>query len=408
MPLLDGMSRKTLTPDHTPFLGGLRRIHAKGDIGTMETVVNDIASVTGKKLAVVVASHAHQDHIAGYDRFGNIFSTFEIGEVWLPWTWNPDDPQAVQLQKKQTALTQQLTQHFAALAAAQSRTSDTSQAAMDAIDNLKGNQHAIALLKAGFGVNAKVRYLKAGDSLPQPGDDPPVPGLTVSFLGPPQSTKFLAQMNPPAGQHYLQLNQGRAETANAIEPFPAKWRLAREAPAFKEAGFTSKDEKDLQNTVGSPLEALAFAIDQARNNESVVALLVYRGQYLLFPGDAQYGNWEWWLQNLRPENILPLIRFFKIAHHGSVNATPVPVLEQMADGKFAAMVSTQSIPWASIPLVKLMQRVNEKAAGKIVRSDWISVPGGPSPSTGAEPQEPSTLPEGFIKGQLWFDYMINV
>jgi hypothetical protein len=179
------------------------------------------------------------------------------------------------------------------------------------------------------------------------------------------------------------------------------------------AGFSNQDELAIQQAVGSPLEALAFTINQALNNESVVALMIYRGQYLLFPGDAQYGNWEWWLDNLQPDDILPLIRFFKVAPHGSLNATPVEALEKMSDGKFGAMVSTQSTPWASIPLVKLMQRVDQKTAGCIVRSDWIDVtlPDGgsaPVPSKDAQPAKPAAWPAGFAKGDLWFDYFINL
>ena len=386
-------------------------VHAKGDIGTLGKAVDNIAAETGNKLAILVATHAHQDHIAGYDRYGTAFSKFQIGEVWLPWTWNPNDPQAVQLQKNQAALIGQLAQHFTALAATQpgSVKSET----MAAIENLKGNPHAIALLKAGFGVNAKVRYLKAGDVLPGGSDGIPVPGLSVKFLGPPQSTKFLAEMNPPAGQHYLTLTTDGAEVANAIKPFADKWKLDDGNAQFASSGFGSKDESAVQEAVGSPLEALTFTINQALNNESVVALMIYRGQYLLFPGDAQYGNWEWWLENLQPDDILPMVRFFKVAHHGSLNATPVEALEKMSDGKFGAMVSTQSTPWASIPLVKLMQRVNQKTAGSIVRSDWINVtlPTGkpaPVPSKDAQPVMPSKWPAGFTEGEFWFDYFIDL
>jgi hypothetical protein len=86
--------------------------------------------------------------------------------------------------------------------------------------------------------------------------------------------------------------------------------------------LSEADRIVLEAAASSPPEELAFALDQARNNESVVALLSYRGKNLLFAGDAQYGNWRWWLENERPDQILPGVSFFKVAHHGSVNATP--------------------------------------------------------------------------------------
>jgi glyoxylase-like metal-dependent hydrolase (beta-lactamase superfamily II) len=375
-------------------------VHAKGNIGKIGQVVDDIATATGGKLAVVIATHAHQDHISG---FGDKFSSFDIGEVWLPWTWDPNNPQAVQLQKRQAALVAQLALCSDAMAGDPS--------ALNAVLNMTGNEHAISLLKSGFGVNAKVRYLKAGDKLTA-GDvakDPSaisVPGLSVSILGPPQSEEFLAKMDSPPGEHYLQLSFGMVEAVESDKPFSEKWVLSKEDPELSSVKLTPEHEKELQDKVKSPLSALAFAIDQARNNESIVALLTFRGQYLLFPGDAEYGNWRWWLDNLQPEETLPQVTFFKVAHHGSVNATPVDALEKMSQGKFAAMVSTQSTPWPSIPCVPLMARLNTKTQQRVVRSDWLKLEGAPDPSPRAEPPLPPELPAGFVKGDFWIDYSI--
>ena len=103
--------------------------------------------------------------------------------------------------------------------------------------------------------------------------------------------------------------------------------------------------------------------------------VIYNQYYLLFTGDAQYGNWRWWLENEQSKDILSKINFFKIGHHGSHNATPKTALEGMSDGNFVAMVSTQSVPWESIPRNHLMTRLSEKTRKRIVRSDWISVEG---------------------------------
>jgi beta-lactamase superfamily II metal-dependent hydrolase len=376
-------------------------VHAKGDIGTMAEVVTDIEKETGRKLAVLIATHAHQDHISGFDRFGDRFSRFQIGQVWLPWTWDPDDKKARKLQKKQSALTARLATHFAALGAQ----GDAHAAA--AVENLKGNAHAISLLKGGFGVGAKVRYIRAGDKL-QSGDESGVQGLAVRFLGPPDTEEFLAQMDPPAGQHYLSLSDsGKAVEMNVLTPFAPRWQLKRGSPLVKHLALDKVGEATIKDQVAS-LADLAFALDQARNNESVVALLVYRDQYLLFPGDAQYGNWRAWLEEEDAQDILSRIRFLKVAHHGSVNATPKSALEAMTRGAFAAMVSTQSSPWPSIPRAPLMTRLSEQTKKRIVRSDWIDVRGAPTPSKGATPPRPSRFAHGFVRGPFWVDYVIEV
>jgi hypothetical protein len=80
----------------------------------------------------------------------------------------------------------------------------------------------------------------------------------------------------------------------------------------------------------------------------------------------------------------------------------------MSDGDFAAMVSTQSTPWPSIPRDPLMARLNEKTKKRIVRSDWLSIKGAPKPIPHSKPASPSALPKDFVKGDFWFDYMIKV
>lgn len=374
-------------------------VHSSGDINTIEAAVDDIMKITGGKLAVVIATHAHRDHISGFGQFAAKFARCDIGHVWLPWTWDPHDRRAVKLQKKHSALTSQLTSHFNALGAR--ATSD----AAAVVQNLNGNDAAIALLNDGFGVGANVRYVRAGDRLTKPRDTG-IPGLTVRFLGPPQSEEFLAQIDPPAGQRYLSgTNGGNSEWRNVLRPVPDRWRVPRSDRSLARLKLDAEDERALREQVAS-LEQLAFAIDQARNNESVVALLMFRGEYLLFPGDAQYGNWRWWLENAQPDEILPRIRFLKVAHHGSLNATPKSALEQMSEGAFAAMVSTQSVPWASIPREPLMTRLDQRTRKKIVRSDWLHVKGAPVPSRGATPPRPKRWPRGFAAGSLWIDYLL--
>jgi len=267
---------------------------------------------------------------------------------------------------------------------------------------LRGNPHAIALLKSGFGVGAKVRYLTAGDSLTDPAD---IAGLTVNVLGPPQSEAYLQQMDPPANEAYLRLATGDAGKAGPIQPFPPCWRA--DARALGALALSRADVTRLGDTTDTSAEDLAFSLDSARNNESVVALLTYRGQRLLFAGDAQYGNWRWWLEHETPDQILPQVRFLKVAHHGSVNATPKDALEKMTDGAFAAMVSTQSTPWPSIPRVPLMARIDEKTKQELVRSDWLVVAGAIGPAAGTAPAEPAQPPAGFSEGALWFDYVLK-
>ena len=48
---------------------------------TITIFINNIVKVTDRKLALIIATHAPQDHMSGFGRFGDIFTKFEIGEI---------------------------------------------------------------------------------------------------------------------------------------------------------------------------------------------------------------------------------------------------------------------------------------------------------------------------------------
>jgi hypothetical protein len=203
-------------------------------------------------------------------------------------------------------------------------------------------------------------------------------------------------MDPPSGDRFLRLNRsGQPVAANPIEPFEKKWRVgAKTYPRLPDA----KALKEMVDTSA----ALAFALDQVLNNTSLVTLFSYRGKNLLFPGDAQYGNWQSWMNTPDGEAVLDHVDFFKIAHHGSHNATPKSALDKMHDG-FAAMISTQNHPWPSIPFAKMLNRLEQKASG-VVRSDSIPVAGAKNAPKGPKLK----LGAGFSVGPFWCDYTLAV
>jgi hypothetical protein len=381
-------------------------VHAAGDIGTMEKVIQNIIDVTDRKLAVIIATHAHRDHVYGFGKFKDEFSQFKIGEIWLPWTWDDGNENAVRIKKKHVMLINTLSEHFEAQGIDPGGVVDST--IMNAIENMKGNKLAVELLKSGFGdEDVKVRYLKAGDNLKS--SQISIPGLYARLLGPPppQSEEFLAQMDPPSGQSYLMLRGEDNRVSNKIQPFAKKWLANADSIPLK---LNADDEKILQELASSSISDLAFKLDNVLNNESLVVLLNFRDNYLLFPGDAQYVSWRWWLENdsYSSTDILQQITFLKVAHHGSHNATPKAALEKMTDGRFAAMVSTQSEPWPSIPRVPLMNRLSEKTRKRIVRSDWLPIKGAPKSLPLARSSSPSMLPKGFTKGDFWFDYTLEL
>jgi len=365
-------------------------VHVAGDIKTLELAVQNIAEETGGKLALLIATHAHEDHIAGYGKHADVFRNFKIGEVWLPWSENLKDKLARKWKTKMAALHARLESHFAAKPPSAAAASVLANAAS------KRNLEAMNNLRTGFGTGAEVRYLEAGMEIDKVAG---IAGLRARILGPPRDEDFLKKMDPPKAERYVRAGAGGAEEpANAVSPFGSD---ALRAADDRGPVLDEEEKKDLRGAAQADFEALAFKLDDALNNSSIAALLTYRGQRLLFPGDAQWGNWKYWIEEEDSEEMLSSLQFYKVSHHGSENATPKSALEGMPDG-FRAMCSTQSKPWPSIPYPKLWDRLQKKTAQHAVRSDslpWQDAPEGP---------EIGRLPTGFKKGKFWVDCFIEV
>ena len=374
--------------------------HAQGEIGTMAQIMDDIESATFRKLELLVATHAHRDHISGFGKFADRFARFEIGEVWLPWTDNPDDKEVAALERKNLALYARLEQHLRATLKANGN-DPLGAAALHALSNLQGNERAKAELGRAFGTGAKVRYLGAGAAFAKVGG---ATGLSAEILGPPKEKQFFSRMDPPVGQHFL---TAPGDTTGAVHPFPDLEIRAGDIDytAIVQEGqplVPPQDLTPLLEQAEAPAGRLALALDNVRNNTSLVILFRFRGKAMLFPGDAQWGSWQSWIDTDNARQLLGEIDFLKVAHHGSENATPVSVVKALRAAGLAAMVPTQVKPFPTIPRMPLLDELQKHCTGHVaVRSDWIDVkdaPPGPNPRP--------KLPKGFKSGELWIDYKL--
>lgn len=366
--------------------------HMHGEIGTMDRVMDDIEAITRKKLAVLVATHRHRDHISGFGQFAERFGGFEIREVWMPWTDDPHDPDAAALNARHLALYDKLQRHLAATGAA-GREAD---AARNALINLTGNETATTELARGFGTGATVRYLKAAQSFDMVAG---VTGLSAEILGPPAEKSFLSRMNPPAGQHFL---TAPGDTSTAVRPFRG-YELRPNDVDFttiaNQPVAPGEDIAALKASAENPASRLALFLDNVRNNTSLVIVFRYKGKTLLFPGDAQWGNWQSWIGTAAAKRVLAELDFLKLSHHGSENATPVDVVKGLRDNGLAAMVSTQIEPFPTIPRIPLLDAVQAHCTSHLlVRSDWVDVEGAPSAPTAAP-----RLSSPFRRGHVWID-----
>ena len=82
----------------------------------------------------------------------------------------------------------------------------------------------------------------------------------------------------------------------------------------------------LRSLRGRQLLELVRTLDRVLNNTSVILLFEVAGRKLLFPGDAQLENWTYALRQPGVQEKLASVDFYKVGHHGSLNATPKTLL----------------------------------------------------------------------------------
>nr|WP_148294430.1 hypothetical protein [Azospirillum sp. B506] len=183
-------------------------VHSRGNVGTLKKTVENLALECEGHLALVVATHAHQDHISGFGLHADIFKTVRVDHVWLPWTEDGEDKQAIGLRRLRDGMTAALASRFAAAPA--------SLSAKAVFELATGNAAALDLLKAGINGGA-VRYLAGGDRIDE--NAVGIPGLGVRVLGPPRDTSLLGRMAPPSSDRFLRTAGDGAAAGGPVQLF---------------------------------------------------------------------------------------------------------------------------------------------------------------------------------------------
>jgi beta-lactamase superfamily II metal-dependent hydrolase len=334
-------------------------VHSQSQFKGLKEAVIAMEKETKGKLDVIVATHAHADHISGFGSEDEVFEQIEVGEVWLPWLEDLSDPRAKKLHTKAAALTALIDAHMSKAGAAPDPLVEW--VTLNALgakgrSSTGNNAKALERLRGGFGDKRRTKYLRAGQVLNDAGG---IKGLTVRVLAPSENTEFLSKMHPPDSQLY-----GLDAEGNVVEdkllPFGDRWT---DGAAVLDVDY--RDELVRQCAI--PLRALALSVDNYLNNTSLSLLLEYRGKTLLFPGDAQWGNWE---------SLLGKVDFYKVGHHGSHNATPHGALELMNAKNVVAMASTDTVKSFNrgsfpVPYPKLVNAVKKQVGNRYAQSDEL-------------------------------------
>jgi len=329
----------------------------------VEQVIGDV-TVEGKaRIDVVIATHRHQDHVSG---FGDAaWKNVDVGEVWLPWTEHPTDPEARRIRETQSRKAKAIHKALK-LAAAPSRL-------VELAENSLTNAAAMTMLKRGFSGNPRLRYLPAKSRSRRTFRPKLLPGVTVHAMGPSRDPDVIRDMNPPKGESYLRLTTG-AGARRIASPFDESFRIAmRSAVArrlFEATDFDAADRKAIERIADEDPLALVVALDKAVNGTSLLLMFEMGDQFLLFPGDAQWGTWQSALEDDVWRELIEKTTFLKVGHHGSHNSTPKDLLaDEILPEAFRAMICTRAKVFKSIPRVPLLKALLERSDKQVARSD---------------------------------------
>lgn len=310
---------------------------------------------------------------------------------------------------------------------------------------------------------ATPKYWRPGEVIAPAG----APELRIYVLGPPQNKKDLFKTDAPAEVYHLDDDNLDATLDRAVaaplpsdphelpdhvlgydagRPFdPAHTYLLQDfAPDFvvKESDASAHHSEHNDHSVRAPIteflarryytppnalaendqdwrridgewlqsaEQLALALDDATNNTSLVLAieLVDSGKVLMFPGDAQAGNWLSWdsvtfkdaAEDVNATDLLKRTVFYKVGHHGSHNATMKQKgLERMLSKDLVAFIPVDhemalKKHWGKMPLDGLLEALHAQCGNRVVRIDDAKLPDGftavqaghPEPSLGGSP-----------------------
>jgi hypothetical protein len=329
---------------------------------TLDQVVADIRKVTNDHLHLLVGTHEHQDHVCGFRNCRSEFAKIKVDQVWLAWTENPQDPLAKQIEKYKGDLGIAVANTANALALAD-ESDKQSKALGEAINSVLGFvgdakalgasglaktiDEAMQFVRTGFGKEAC--YLSPGGAAIE---EDWLPGFRFYVLGPPRSAAALSNLGDYDSNELYRISSGlnvgaafrlSGSTSNSLTsenemPFDPRFRRTADDPILAEVIKNYHDSSQAWRRIDNDwLHAaadLALQLDSMTNNTSL-ALAIERvsdGKVLLFPADAQQGNWLSWhdanmawtfggTKKKTAAELLAATVFYKVGHHSSHNGT---------------------------------------------------------------------------------------
>lgn len=394
----------------------------KGGSDTMRAIAKDIKQAIGNDpIDVLVITHEHWDHVSGFSSAKSELAEIVFKSVWMPWTENPDDAMAKQLDTYRGNAIAALGVAQQRMASSPSRHLVELSSALEAVMGFhfgaEGDKVRAARNRAAAAATPqKPSYLEPGAVIDIPGSD-----VRVFVLGPPRDRAMLRLEESEAEMYHF---RGRSGWPTELA-LSAGLALGDEASGDNfvryDTPFSDGQGHDLEDALhgrGDPgivdfigahyagrggegpnsarridqdwlavSADLALQLDRAVNNTSLVLAFefVSTGRVMLFPGDAQIGSWKSW-DSVKWEghkttaaDLLARTIYLKVAHHGSHNAMPHRLgLDRMTNSDLSAFIPVSKsdavkADWLRMPFEPIIKALVDSTSGRVIRADdaWI-------------------------------------
>jgi hypothetical protein len=424
-------------------LGGAAKYNLLIDCGLLQgtsgstELMQDVAANIRQTLSAnnapsaVAVTHEHWDHISGFSQAKEIFDEIKFDEVWLGWTEDENHARARDLRErfnKQITGLKKALKDVAEKKGAGFKVEEMPgffQVASSLVEDFFDEELGV---KGGKGRSATWDYIskRAEPRYCSPTDVFSPKGLEgevrVYVLGPPLDLNFFSKTEPSKKDAANETYRDKAGFAlaesffasfadNDDDPFteacrPFEKDLATIIPHagnhdicddVKRTFDTYFDDDNKWRQIDDDwlmmLEPLALHLDSYTNNSCLAFAieLVKSGRVMVFPGDAQFGNWiswkdlSWKVKNsdgaiieITTADLLARTVLYKVGHHGSHNATlKEHGLELMNSPELAAMIpvdraKARDKKW-EMPEGLLYERLLEKSRGRIIIADESDV-----------------------------------
>ncbi|ALL71379.1 hypothetical protein K788_0001820 (plasmid) [Paraburkholderia caribensis MBA4] len=379
----------------------------------MTDVLENVYQESGGHVDLLVATHEHWDHLSGFLQAEVAFDKLKVSKVWMSWIENPRDEQAQTFKRDQNVALQLV------------RT-----AALQLDSKIADDGHPLASLLGFFGIAGRLTTASALEKVRTKADSPRYcdpkdkPALLQDFnariyvLGPPRDPAMLRKTLPSKrNPETYSLTADSLDVMTSIfmgdaeSPFVSSYRIpmevARQQAFFQHQYWNEEDWRRVDSDYLGDATELAIALDNMTNNTSLVLAieLVDNGDVLLFAADAQVGNWLSWSdcswtidgQNVTGTDLLKRTVYYKVGHHGSLNATlkekGLALMERL---KVAVVPVDHAMAvkknWGKLPLPTLVAALEAatRASGSVLRTDM----------------EPAQNKNGIVSDPLYFDVPI--